>query len=287
MKLLLGSFQDSKAPVKELEVHGLDQQKVMVGMEGDFVEGLMHAFATGAGSAAITAAMASLFGPGGFIVGLVVALFYMAKMLNRQLRADLGGYDFMKHQRARFMAWSLKKFPLLSSLVLRAGERIAAFRKRYPKTPYKQNESVLSDALKSVAPAYKGASIPTTRKGLLALLNEPLAASAAPARPAAAPVAEVPWSAFTHLQLRGVLVGAGEPLPLGHVDKAHLAKLVRDAAARKQFGICAVVSSEFQRLSTPQLVAQLAPLGDGARSRAALLAQLTANCKATRGATAW
>jgi hypothetical protein len=45
------------------------------------------------------------------------------------------------------------------------------------------------------------------------------------------------------------------------VDKAHLAKLVRDAAARKKFGICAAVSSGFQRLSTPQLVTQLAPLG--------------------------
>jgi len=149
-------------------------------------------------------------------------------------------------------------------------------------------EKLAVPALQSMARVRlgKGASVPTTRKGLLAVLKKPLAAPAAPARPAAAPVAEVPWSAFTHSQLRGVLVGAGEPLPLGRVDKAHLAKLVRDAAARKQFGICAVASSGFQQLSTPQLVTQLAPLGDGARGRAALLARLTAICKATRGATA-
>jgi len=146
VKLLLGSFQDPKALIKELEGHGLQQGKVMVGMEGDFVEGLMHAFATGSGSAAITVAAESLFGPGGFVVGLVVSLFYMATMLNRQLRADLGGYNFASHQRARFMAWSLKQLPLISSLALKAGERIAAFRKRHPKAPYRPTDSPLEAA---------------------------------------------------------------------------------------------------------------------------------------------
>ena len=134
IKILLGSFENSQALVDELAKHGLNKNKVMFRDQGSFVEGLIHTGATTAGSVAIVTATAAL--PGGFVVGLVLALFYLGTMLNRQLRSDFGGYSFVAHQRARFMAWTLRSSKAIYKWLMTLVDWYVRFRAKFPGIPF-------------------------------------------------------------------------------------------------------------------------------------------------------